>query len=51
MPWALKPGAFVSSGSNAIVHHDRLDPSMHLIGEPFTYTELAAKARRTLEDH
>jgi hypothetical protein len=37
--------------SNAIVHHGRLDPSAHLIGKPFTNTELDAKVRRMLEDH
>jgi len=50
-PRAFRPGAFASSGSNAIVHYGRLDPSVHLIGKSFTYTELAAKVRRTLEDH
>src|SRR3712207_6648247 len=35
--------------SNAIVHHGRLDPGMHLIGKPFTYVELAAKVRRMLD--
>jgi PAS domain S-box-containing protein len=35
--------------SNAIVHHGRLDPGMHLIGKPFTYAELAAKVRRMLD--
>jgi len=35
--------------SNAIVHHGRLDPGMHLIGKPFTYAELAAKIRRMLD--
>jgi PAS domain S-box-containing protein len=34
---------------NAIVHHGRLDPGMHLIGKPFTYAELAAKVRRMLD--
>jgi PAS domain S-box-containing protein len=36
--------------SNAIVHHGRLDPGMHLIGKPFTYAELAAKVRRMLDE-
>ena len=36
--------------SNAIVHHGRLDPGMHLIGKPFTYAEVAAKVRRMLDD-
>ena len=35
--------------SNAIVHHGRLDPGMHLIGKPFTYAELASKVRRMLD--
>jgi CheY-like chemotaxis protein len=36
--------------SNAIVHHGRLDPGMHLIGKPFTYAELAAKVRSMLDE-
>jgi CheY-like chemotaxis protein len=36
--------------SNAIVHHGRLDPGVHLLGKPFTYTELAAKVRRVLDE-
>uniref|UniRef100_UPI0038990A1D ATP-binding protein n=1 Tax=Microvirga lotononidis TaxID=864069 RepID=UPI0038990A1D len=32
--------------SNAIVHHGRLDPGVHLIGKPYTYAELASKVRR-----
>jgi PAS domain S-box-containing protein len=35
--------------ANAIVHHGRLDPGMHLIGKPFTYAELAVKVRRMLD--
>ncbi|WP_210271979.1 PAS domain-containing hybrid sensor histidine kinase/response regulator [Microvirga subterranea] len=35
--------------ANAIVHHGRLDPGMHLIGKPFTYAELAAKVRQMLD--
>ncbi len=35
--------------SNAIVHHGRLDPGMHLIGKPFTYAELATKVRQMLD--
>ncbi|WP_202049909.1 ATP-binding protein [Microvirga mediterraneensis] len=35
--------------ANAIVHHGRLDPGMHLIGKPFTYADLAAKVRRMLD--
>ncbi|MEZ0170893.1 ATP-binding protein [Microvirga sp. TS319] len=36
--------------ANAIVHHGRLDPGMHLIGKPFTYADLAAKVRRMLDE-
>lgn len=35
--------------SNAIVHHGRLDPGVHLLGKPFTYADLAAKVRRMLD--
>jgi DNA-binding response OmpR family regulator len=35
--------------ANAIVHHGRLDPGMHLIGKPFAYAELAAKVRQMLD--
>jgi CheY-like chemotaxis protein len=35
--------------ANAIVHHGRLDPGMHLIGKPFTFAELAAKVRFMLD--
>jgi hypothetical protein len=35
--------------SNAIVHHGRLDPGVHLIGKPFTYADLAAKVRGVLD--
>jgi PAS domain S-box-containing protein len=35
--------------SNAVVHHGRLDPGMHLIGKPFTYAELAFEVRRVLD--
>jgi PAS domain S-box-containing protein len=49
----LRPGLPVlfTTGytSNAIVHHGRLDPGMHLIGKPFTYAELASKVRRMLD--
>ncbi|HVL71804.1 MAG TPA: ATP-binding protein [Beijerinckiaceae bacterium] len=34
---------------NAIVHHGRLDPGVQLIGKPFTYAELAAKVRASIE--
>ncbi|WP_205789996.1 ATP-binding protein [Microvirga makkahensis] len=36
--------------ANAIVHHGRLDPGMHLIGKPYTYAELAAKVRSVLDE-
>jgi CheY-like chemotaxis protein len=36
--------------ANAIVHHGRLDPGMHLLGKPFTYADLAAKVRRMLDE-
>jgi PAS domain S-box-containing protein len=35
--------------SNAVVHHGRLDPGVHLISKPFTYAELASKVRRLLD--
>ncbi|MFC4175221.1 ATP-binding protein [Microvirga sp. GCM10011540] len=35
--------------SNAIVHHGRLDPGVHMIGKPFTYAELASKVRRIID--
>lgn len=35
---------------NAVVHHGRLDPGVHLIGKPFTFEELAAKVRTLLDD-
>ena len=35
--------------SNAIVHHGRLDPGVHLIGKPFTFDELATKVRRLID--
>jgi hypothetical protein len=43
-----------SSGSrpvtwNAIVHHGRLDPSIHLIGKPFSFHELAGRIRTRLD--
>jgi PAS domain S-box-containing protein len=34
---------------NAIVHHGRLDPGIHLIGKPFSFQELAAKVRTRLD--
>jgi PAS domain S-box-containing protein len=36
--------------SNAIVHHGRLDPGVHLVGKPFTYAELASKVRSVLDE-
>jgi CheY-like chemotaxis protein len=34
---------------NAIVHHGRLDPGVHLITKPFTFDDLAAKVRDVLD--
>jgi PAS domain S-box-containing protein len=34
---------------NAVVHHGRLDPGIHMIGKPFTYSDLAAKVRYVLD--
>ena len=34
---------------NAIVHHGRLDPGVHLIGKPYTFSELATKVRAVLD--
>ena len=34
---------------NAIVHHGRLDPGIHLIGKPFSFQELAANVRARLD--
>ena len=34
---------------NAIVHHGRLDPDVHLIGKPFTFNELGGKVRALLD--
>jgi signal transduction histidine kinase/CheY-like chemotaxis protein len=34
---------------NAIVHHGRLDPDIHLISKPFSFQELAAKLRARLD--
>lgn len=33
---------------NAIVHHGRLDPGVHLLGKPYRRSELAAKIREAL---
>jgi CheY-like chemotaxis protein len=35
---------------NAIVHHGRLDPGLEVIFKPFTYSDLATKLRRVLDD-
>jgi PAS domain S-box-containing protein len=34
---------------NAIVHHGRLDPGIHLIGKPFSFHELASRIRTRLD--
>jgi hypothetical protein len=34
---------------NAIVHHGRLDPDVHLVVKPFTYSILAQKVRQVLD--
>jgi PAS domain S-box-containing protein len=34
---------------NAIVHHGRLDPGIHLIGKPFSFQQLAARVRARLD--
>jgi CheY-like chemotaxis protein len=34
---------------NAIVHHGRLDPGVQMIGKPFSFEELGAKIRATLD--
>ena len=34
---------------NAIVHHGRLDRDVHLIGKPYTFSELATKVRAVLD--
>jgi CheY-like chemotaxis protein len=36
---------------NAIVHHGRLDPGVHLISKPFTYDELARRVRDLLDSN
>jgi signal transduction histidine kinase/ActR/RegA family two-component response regulator len=35
---------------NAIVHHGRLDPGVHLISKPFSFEELGAKVRAVLDE-
>jgi PAS domain S-box-containing protein len=48
----MKPGLPVlfTSGytENAIVHHGRLDPGVHLLNKPYRRQELAAKVRQVL---
>jgi CheY-like chemotaxis protein len=34
---------------NAIVHHGRLDPGVHLLPKPFTFDQLASQIRRVLD--
>ena len=34
---------------NAIVHHGRLDPDVHLLDKPFTQQDLARKIRELLD--
>jgi hypothetical protein len=33
---------------NAIVHHGRLDPGVHLISKPFSYADFARKIRAVM---
>jgi PAS domain S-box-containing protein len=51
----LHPGLKVlyTSGytENAIVHHGRLDPGVHLVSKPYRRTELAARIRAVLDEH
>ncbi|HUG98206.1 MAG TPA: PAS domain S-box protein [Gammaproteobacteria bacterium] len=51
---SIRPGVRVlyTSGysENAIVHHGRLDPGVHLLGKPYRRSELAAKVREALAD-
>jgi signal transduction histidine kinase len=35
---------------NAVVHHGRLDPGVHLISKPYSFQELGAKVRSLLDD-
>ena len=35
---------------NAIIHHGRLDPGVHLIGKPFTIATLGRKVRQVLDE-
>jgi PAS domain S-box-containing protein len=49
----LRPGLKVlfttGYARNAIVHHGRLDPGVHLITKPFSYAELASRVRDLLD--
>ncbi|MBX3507345.1 MAG: PAS domain S-box protein [Parvibaculum sp.] len=49
----LRPGLRVlyTSGytENAIIHHGRLDPGVHLLSKPYRRQEMAAKVRKALE--
>ncbi len=50
---ALRPGLKVlfttGYSRNAIVHHGRLDPGVHLIAKPFTFAQLASRVRDLLD--
>ena len=35
---------------NAIIHHGRLDPGVHLVGKPYTFEELSARVRALLDE-
>jgi signal transduction histidine kinase/CheY-like chemotaxis protein len=35
---------------NAIVHHGRLDPGVHMIGKPYSFSALGAKVRSLLDN-
>jgi hypothetical protein len=49
----LRPGLKVlfttGYARNAIIHHGRLDPGVHLLTKPFTFADLAAKVRDILD--
>lgn len=49
----LRPGLKVlyTSGytENAIIHHGRLDPGVHLLSKPYRRQEMASKVRKALE--
>jgi hypothetical protein len=34
---------------NAIIHHGRLDPGVHLLSKPYRRQEMAVKVRKALE--